>query len=57
MKALETLYTVISTLENLHIHGKTVGVISHVEAVQKRFKTRLQVIKKPNGMGTLKQMS
>ena len=53
----ETLYTVISTLENLHIHGKTVGVISHVEAVQKRFKTRLQVIKKPNGMGTLKQMS
>ncbi|MGZ5059775.1 MAG: AAA family ATPase [Methylobacter sp.] len=53
----ETLYTVISTLEGLHIHGKTVGVISHVEGVQKRFKAQLQVVKKPNGLGMLKQAS
>ncbi|CAA9889346.1 Exonuclease SbcC [Candidatus Methylobacter favarea] len=53
----ETLYTVISTLESLHTHGKTVGVISHVEAVQKRFKVQLQVVKKPNGMGELRKAS
>ncbi len=53
----ETLYTVISTLESLQTHGKTVGVISHVEGVQKRFKAQLQVVKKPNGMGMLKQVS
>ncbi|MGR8998463.1 MAG: AAA family ATPase [Gammaproteobacteria bacterium] len=53
----ESLYTVISTLESLHTHGKIVGVISHVEAVQKRFKAQLQVVKKPNGMGELKKAS
>ena len=53
----ETLYTVISTLEGLHTHGKTVGVISHVEGVQKRFKAQLQLVKKPNGLGMLKQAS
>jgi len=53
----DSLYTVISTLESLHTHGKTVGVISHVEAVQKRFKAQLQVVKKPNGMGELRKAS
>lgn len=53
----ETLYTVISTLEGLRAHGKTVGVISHVESVQKRFKAQLQIVKKPNGMGMLKKAS
>ncbi|NOS88363.1 MAG: chromosome segregation protein SMC, partial [Methylococcaceae bacterium] len=53
----ESLYTVISTLEGLHTHGKTVGVISHVEAVQKRFKAQLQVVKKANGMGELRKVS
>jgi DNA repair protein SbcC/Rad50 len=53
----ETLYTVISTLESLQAHGKTVGVISHVESVQKRFKAQLQIVKKPNGMGMLKKAS
>ncbi len=53
----DTLYTVISTLEGLHTHGKTVGVISHVEGVQKRFKAQLQVVKQANGMGKLKQVS
>lgn len=54
----DTLFSVISTLESLHTqHGKTVGVISHVESVQKRFKARLQIVKKPNGMGMLKMAS
>lgn len=53
----ESLFTVISTLETLKTHGKTVGVISHVEAVQKRFKAQLQVIKKANGMGELRKVS
>jgi len=53
----ESLFTVISTLETLKTHGKTVGVISHVEAVQKRIKAQLQVVKKPNGMGELRRVS
>jgi exonuclease SbcC len=54
----ENLFIVISALESLHTqHGKTVGVISHVESVQKRFKARLQIVKKPNGMGMLKMAS
>ncbi len=53
----ETLYTVINTLEGLRAHGKTVGVISHVEAVQKRFKAQLQLVKKPNGLGELRKVS
>jgi DNA repair protein SbcC/Rad50 len=53
----ETLYTVINTLESLRAHGKTVGVISHVEAVQKRFKAQLQLVKRPNGLGELRKVS
>ncbi len=53
----DSLYTVISTLENLHTYGKTVGVISHVDAVQKRFKAQLQLVKKPNGLGELRKAS
>jgi exonuclease SbcC len=53
----ETLYTVINTLEGLRAHGKTVGVISHVEAVQKRFKAQLQLVKKSNGLGELRKVS
>ena len=52
----ETLYVVISTLEGLHTHGKKVGVISHVEAIQKRIKAQLQMGKKPNGMSYLKSV-
>jgi DNA repair protein SbcC/Rad50 len=52
----ETLYTVVNTLEGLRAHGKTVGVISHVEAVQKRFKAQLQLVKKPNGLGELRKV-
>ncbi|MBK8816544.1 MAG: AAA family ATPase [Methylococcaceae bacterium] len=53
----ESLFTVISTLESLRAHGKTVGVISHIEAVQQRFKAQLQLVKKPNGLGELRKVS
>jgi exonuclease SbcC len=53
----ENLFTVINTLESLRAHGKTVGVISHVEAVHKRFKAQLQLVKKPDGLGELRKVS
>ncbi|MDO8843390.1 SbcC/MukB-like Walker B domain-containing protein [Methylicorpusculum sp.] len=52
----ETLYIVISTLEGLRTQGKMVGVISHVEAVHKRIKAQLQMVKKPNGMSVLQNV-
>ncbi len=51
----ESLTLVLGTLENLKAYGKTVGVISHVDAVRKRIKTQVQLVKKPNGLGVLKQ--
>lgn len=55
----ETLFVIISTLENLHktYQGKTVGVISHLKEIKQRFKVQLQVVKKPNGMGMLQKAS
>lgn len=53
----ETLYTVVSTLQSLQTQGKTVGVISHVEGVRKRIKTRIEMIKKPNGLSKLRKIS
>lgn len=53
----DTLYVILNTLENLHHQGKTVGVISHVEAIQKRFKAQLQVVKKPNGLSELQSVA
>lgn len=53
----ETLYTVITTLESLHRHGKVVGVISHVEGVHKNIKVQVEMAKKPNGMSELKKVS
>ncbi|AEF98936.1 SbcC/MukB-like Walker B domain-containing protein [Methylomonas methanica] len=50
----ESLYLAMSTLENLKTHGKTVGVISHVEGVKKRIKTQIELVKKPNGLSELK---
>ncbi|MDD2724356.1 MAG: AAA family ATPase [Methylovulum sp.] len=53
----DSLTLVLSTLENLRAYGKTVGVISHVDAVKKRIKTQVQMVKKPNGFGMLKKAS
>jgi len=53
----ESLNTVINTLQGLRYHGKTVGIISHVEAVKKRIKIRIEMVKKPNGLSQLKKVS
>ncbi len=53
----EALVMVVSALQNLHTHGKTVGVISHVEGVRKRIKTKIEMVKKPNGFSQLKKVS
>lgn len=53
----ETLYIVVSTLQRLQLQGKTIGVISHIDGVRKRIKTRIQMVKKPNGLSQLKKIS
>ena len=53
----ESLYLVMTALENLQTHGKVVGVISHVEGVKKRIKTQIEMSKKPNGLSALKVVS
>lgn len=53
----EVLTTVVNTLQSLRVQGKTVGVISHVEGVKKRIKTRIEMVKKPNGLSQLKKVS
>ncbi|MGY6275834.1 AAA family ATPase [Methylomonas sp. MgM2] len=53
----ESLYLAMTTLENLKTHGKTVGIISHVEGVKKRIKTQIELVKKPNGLSELKMVA
>lgn len=50
----ETLDVAISALENLHANGKTIGVISHVEALKERIGTQIQVTKLPGGYSKIK---
>jgi len=53
----DALYLAMSALESLKIQGKTVGVISHVEGVKKRIKTRIEMVKKANGFSELKMVA
>ncbi|MBD9357759.1 AAA family ATPase [Methylomonas albis] len=53
----EALYLAMSALEGLKTQGKTVGIISHVEAVKKRIKTQVELVKKANGMSELKMVA
>jgi exonuclease SbcC len=50
----ESLYLVMSTLENLKTQGKTVGVISHIDAVKKRVKTRIEMQKNKQGQSVFR---
>ncbi|MEY4717901.1 MAG: hypothetical protein RL563_519 [Pseudomonadota bacterium] len=50
----ESLYLAMTALEELKTQGKTVGVISHVDAVKKRIKTQIELVKKANGLSELK---
>ncbi|MGR8929234.1 MAG: AAA family ATPase [Gammaproteobacteria bacterium] len=49
----DSLYLAMTTLENLRTHGKTVGIISHVEGVKKRIKTQIAFSKKADGLSEL----
>ena len=49
----ETLYTVVTTLENLKAHGKTVGIISHVQGIKERIKAQVELVKEPSGMSRI----
>lgn len=50
----DTLDVAISALENLQAKGKTVGIISHVEALKERIGTQVQVEKQPGGSSKIK---
>lgn len=53
----ETLDIAISALENLQAKGKTVGIISHVEALKERIGTQIQLTKQPGGSSKIKVLS
>jgi exonuclease SbcC len=53
----ETLDIAISTLENLQANGKTIGIISHVEALKERIATQIQISKQPGGSSKIKIIS
>ncbi|ACS86692.1 AAA family ATPase [Musicola paradisiaca] len=46
----ETLDTALDVLDNLNASGKTIGVISHVEAMKERIQVQIRV-RKRNGLG------
>lgn len=48
-----SLDMVIQTLENLQSAGKTIGVISHVDALKERIYTQIQVVKQGHGFSTI----
>ena len=48
-----TLDETITTLENLQLGGKQIGIISHVEELKLRITTQIQVHKKGNGVSEI----
>ncbi|MGV3503895.1 MAG: AAA family ATPase [Adhaeribacter sp.] len=50
----ETLDLAIGSLENLQASGKTIGIISHVEALKERISTQIQVLKMSGGTSQLR---
>lgn len=53
----ETLDVAISALENLQANGKTIGIISHVEALKERIGTQIRIDKQPGGSSKIKLVS
>lgn len=45
----ETLDTAITALENLQVNGKSIGIISHVEALKERINTQIRLTRLPGG--------
>ena len=53
----ETLDVAISALENLQANGKTIGIISHVEALKERIGNQIQLSKQPGGSSRIRILS
>lgn len=53
----DTLDIAISALENLQANGKSIGIISHVDALKERIGTQIQVSKQPGGASKIRIMS
>ncbi len=49
----ETLDVAMDVLENLREAGKSIGIISHVEALKERISTQIQVSRLPGGYSSL----
>ena len=52
-----TLEIAMAALEGLQTNGKTIGVISHVDAMKERISTQIQVQKRDGGRSTLEVKS
>lgn len=50
----DTLDTAISALENLQATGKTIGIISHVEALKDRISVQIQLSRQTGGTSIIK---
>ncbi len=53
----DTLDVAITALENLQANGKSIGIISHVEALKERIRTQIQVIPQQGGYSKIKIVS
>lgn len=49
----ETLDIALAALENLRMSNRTIGIISHVDALKQRISAQIQVSKASNGYGSL----
>ena len=50
----ETLEVALDALDQLNASGKTIGIISHVEALKERISTQVQVLKMSGGTSQLR---
>jgi len=50
----ESLETALATLDSLNATGKTIGIISHIDALKERIPTQIKIIKLAGGLSTLK---
>ncbi|MBB6272135.1 exonuclease SbcC [Pedobacter cryoconitis] len=53
----ETLDVAITALENLQANGKSIGIISHVEALKERIGTQIQLSRQPGGSSKISLFS
>ncbi|MBE0469287.1 MAG: AAA family ATPase [Methyloprofundus sp.] len=46
----KTLYTVVTTLKSLKAHGKTVGIISHIDGIKQQIPIQAELIRQESGV-------